>query len=496
MRKPTIRRRESDRKLSLFISYTTEDRELAAVVESKLKQTFVFAPVAIFRDIRIHEGDDYRADIENNLDAADIMIVLLTDRLKAGYAYPGFELGYFKRSIQARRFIYPGLDRFVIPLCIGSEIPDTMHYIQGIEIKKEDIFAISTDRKDDKTDLLVPSRDEQANPVYKLFDRIASIVASISGKKLSNDDARAIRQNMREAAAELYKYVIEYLQGRVASETFPERKIVIRCSKRLTPSDPSMENSRVELVGKSFEVFGMQENENREYSWQEFMRKIPDQLAAKWSEGIHALVLAVIEGNLENYMVVTTRENQSFRLFVSRIVTYYSGKTEIHIYILLMINPNYGNQITGRLATAIGIGLRFRFLMLEKDSKFQPDELEFPTMDGERLKPIILELLWQLDWILRDSKVANLEDPKLLKIIWGNDCANDIQTMMKRWKECFGKLCDTAHKVLDANEESFDRAKSEFIASLRQFVESTIVMNRDFTAGVLNALSRIVSQPP
>jgi hypothetical protein len=430
-------------------------------------------------------------DIEDNLDAADILIVLLTDRLKASYSYPGFELGYFKRSIQARKFIKPGLERFVIPFCIGTEIPDTMHYIQGIKINKQDIYGIAPDG--DKVASSGAGKNEQVNSVYKLFDRIAKIVSDVSNKNLSNEDA--IHQNMLEAASELYKYVIEYLQGRVASETFPERKLIIRCDERLTTSNLSLENSRVELVGKSFEVFGMREDENREYSWQEFMKKIPGQLAGRWSEGIHALVLAVIEGNLENYMVVTTRENQAFRLFVSRIMTYYSGKTEIHIYIVLMISSSYGNQITSRLAKAIDVGLRFRFLMLEKDSKFHLDYLAFPTMDIEQLKPRVLELLWQLELILRDARVAELADPTLLKIVWGQDAAPEIQKMMQEWNECFGKFSNTAHKLIEAKEESFNVAKGEFILSLRQLVENTRTMNRDFTTGVLNALTHFVSQP-
>jgi hypothetical protein len=222
------------------------------------------------------------------------------------------------------------------------------------------------------------------------------------------------------------------------------------------------------------------------------MRQIPDQVAAKWSEGIHSLVNAVLDGTLENYMIVTTSENRSFRLFVSRIMNYYSGETEIHIYIILMVSTTFGNQITARLAKAIDVGLKFRSLMLEKESKFQPDDLEFPTIDIKRLKPLILQMLSQLDLILRDSRSANLDDPKLLRLIWGTDAVTDIQIMMKDWGECFQNLSNTAHKVLETNEESFLPAKREFIDSLRRFDDTTADMNRRYTAGVLTALEHIV----
>jgi hypothetical protein len=136
------------------------------------------------------------------------LILLLTDRLKASYSYPGFELGYFKRSIQARKFIKPGLERFVIPFCIGTEIPNTMHYIQGIKINKQDIYGIAPDG--DKVASSGAGKNEQVNSVYKLFDRIAKIASDVSNKNLSNEDA--IRQNMLEAASELYKYRLVFFK--------------------------------------------------------------------------------------------------------------------------------------------------------------------------------------------------------------------------------------------------------------------------------------------
>src|ERR1700730_17778755 len=98
------------KRVSIFISYAREDRELAASFGEELLQMFTLAPVDVFRDVGIPQGANYQVTIGNALDAADILLVLLTDRLKPSYSYPGYEVGFFKKSTRDRPKIYGALE--------------------------------------------------------------------------------------------------------------------------------------------------------------------------------------------------------------------------------------------------------------------------------------------------------------------------------------------------------------------------------------------------
>jgi hypothetical protein len=76
------------------------------------------------------------------LNEADILLVIFTDRMKMSHSYTGYEIGYFNRSIQLHPKGGAGFDRIYIPFCIGADIPDTMHYIQGVSVKTNEVYKI------------------------------------------------------------------------------------------------------------------------------------------------------------------------------------------------------------------------------------------------------------------------------------------------------------------------------------------------------------------
>ena len=120
--------------VNIFISYAREDKELVASIDGLLRDTFEFAPLNIYRDIEIKEGQNWAKQIDVALQEADILLVIFTDRMKMSHSYTGYEIGYFNRSIQQRRKGNAGFDRIYIPFCIGADVPDTMHDIQGVSI--------------------------------------------------------------------------------------------------------------------------------------------------------------------------------------------------------------------------------------------------------------------------------------------------------------------------------------------------------------------------
>lgn len=469
------------RTVNIFISYATEDKELAAAVENILRVTFAFASLEVWRDAEIKLGANWVSAIDGALDNADVLLVLFTERMKASHSYTGYEIGYFNKSKQQRPQ-NNGLDRIYIPLCVGAEIPETMHYIQGIKIEKDDIVKIlKTSDKDLKANQL-----GNTHPLYRLLDRISGLVAPDTEKR--DDVAKLIASS----AHDLYKAIHEYLENRISSETFPERKIVIRADAPPEVGDDGADLTKAtfEFVGKSFDIFGVPESASREFTWEELGARL-EEPATTYMQGLRRLVGDVIQKTGENYFAVTTKSrDKAFRLFVSKISSFVNKKTEIHIYFVEMRSKRYGDQLTTQLLEAISVGLRFRFLVLEEASEFRADRLGYVTMEEKDLKPKVSELLVQMDLIIRDADAANLRDPDFLEIIWGKgeDSEGVVKGMLDVWTKARDDLYAAARVILSPDSTPFTQRKNRFIAALKQFSKLTEEMNREYTSRTMAVL--------
>lgn len=489
MTKVVTRKRKNQqrpKKVSIFISYVREDSDLAASVHAELLQLFSFTPVDVFRDVGIPLAANYQATIDQQLDEADVLLVLVTDRLKPSYSYAGYEVGFFRRSILNRPKIYGDVDRVIIPICIGAESPDALHYVQSIQIDPNKIFKINS---------VNARQDNGKNPAATLLESTTGIVLDILGIPSSP----AINARVAASAERLYGVFGEYLQNRVSLETFPERKIVIRADTpvRVASGCVDLSSTKVELIGASFQIFGFAEERSREFSWDEFVRKMPTDMGGTWGEGIKALIAGTLHNSEDNYHVVSnTRGDDAYRLFVARIVTFVSQKTEIHIYIVKMVIRHYGDRLTSRLLSAVSIGLQFRFLFLEDKSKFRPATFEFPmsvdsSKEMDAWKSAILELISQLDLILREAQDQHLMDSELLDRIWGVGGGPRVQQMMEIWDASRAKLYTIAQELLVSNPAEFDGKKQPFRDALKDLCAKTAIMNREYT---LRALGSIVDE--
>ena len=488
-RKP---RRQKKKTVTIFLSYASEDASLATALQDELKRVFPFGLRVFLDKTSINIGDNFRSVIDKELDGADILLLVFTNQPKSSHSYTGYEVGFFSRSMSHRPFIVGDLERLIIPFCVGSGFPDTAEYMQGVDIDSKDIFSLVEDPGVFRANQPNALRDD--NPVLKLLMRIADITTKVTG--LGADPA-ALRLNIRESAQRVYGVIFSYLQSRVYSERFPERKIIIRTGAppRMT-EDTLLADATIELAGRSFDLFGIPEPPSRIVDWPDFIEKInPPEIASTWSEGIKLMVAACLRGDFSgNFHVVSTlKRDRAFRMFVSRIVTYYSGQTEVHIYIVEIKTRDYGDEETTRLLKAISVGLRFRFLVLESQSPFTPDNLRYVTVD---LRPKVTELLQQMDLILREAKDARLDEPDILRRIYGDDGPTIVKRNMELWVKASNALYAAAHKLLSLSEQGSDivSEREAFVESLASFAKETEAMNRDFTSKALMALAAEVTR--
>jgi len=481
-------------RINVFVSYAREDDELVGRLVTLFAETFKLAPISFLRDVEIKQGVNYQSAIENALDETNILLVVFTQRLKISHSWTGFEVGYFRNSVRQSPKGNRGIDRIYLPLCIGAEIPDTLHYIQGVSISNDEVYKVMRTTIDAGAPPIVPAK----HPLFQLLRRIFDIVTQALGSGNSEFGQDILPEKwLAKPASDLYLIIHDYLQSRVFMETYPERKLTIRTISRPTIENDGVDLSAasVELVGDFSSIFEISplSSTGHEYNWADFTQSIPVELRANTVAGIRRLIANVLGNTGDNYHVVTTvARDKVFRLFVSKVVTYVSKKTEIDIYIVQMRRKEYGDPTTTRLLKAIEVGLRFRFLVLEDQSKFRPEAMGHPIVSCEGLKSEIVELLVELDLILREAVQANLRDPEFLILIWGKGREDDVKAMDELWEVTLRRLYMASEEVLNArDDDSFSGKRSEFINALIEFRGSIGKMNREFTGHALSCLIKV-----
>jgi hypothetical protein len=134
---------------------------------------------------------------------------------------------------------------------------------------------------------------------------------------------------------------------------------------------------------------------------------------------------------------------------------------------------------------AISVGLKFRFLVLEKESPFTCENLSYPTV---KMRPTITEFLSQMELILKEARDARLDDPLLLQRIFGSDGPAVVQKNMDSWKDASTQLYTASHTLLQANDADAPTERAAFLKHLAYFVGCTKAMNQQFTIKALEAL--------
>jgi hypothetical protein len=487
-------------RLQVFISYATEDENLARSIGDELRKAFgpTILKVSIAAEYKL--GASWRQGLEDDLNTTDILLIVATGLQKLSHSFTGFEVGYFKGSRKYQpRMMHFESERLIIPIAIATNIPDPVVDVQSLQLDTP-LDALNVQQgnlRDQNTFLESVGYASRKNPLLKLFTRIQSVIKTAI--ELSDEELEAFDEAIRNSSKRLHETIFAELRRRVSTESFPERKIIIRMEARTkeTKSKDPLAGATIEFLGRSFELFGFDPPGAGERTCEGFLATIPaEQIAASWADIIRSLVVAARQGDFrENRrLLASADQTRFFRIFVARSVLFYSGVTELHIYVVEVKSRDYGDPGTTMLLKAISVGLQYRFMFLERNSEFSPASFALTLLDGLHEK--ISHLIQELDFLLWMSKDAGLREPENLLRIYGQSLGSDeLDERAALWEQHKDELYLAAYAVLGVlNPQDLSTKKREFIKVLKLFCNSTQEMNRDFTARTLRALEDVVSK--
>lgn len=489
----------AEERLHVFISYSSEDRDLAMALADELRRAFNPAILKLTIDVEFSLGANWRERLRTDLDTTDILLVVATGKQKVSHSFTGFEVGYFDGSVahSPKMANFPTQNRIMIPVAVFTKTPETMSDIQALQINTPfDPIVVDPAALKNAAALSEASNALiRKSPIFRLFKRIQSIIAQ--AVQFTDEELDAFNDQLMESSVRLMNLIHRDLQNRVVLENFPERKIVVRTGPRANGPDrlDVLSDASIEFFGR-FESFGFQAPEGGSIPWSQFTANIEQEDVARcWSDTIKMLVSDAMRGDFrDNRQILTSSEkDRAFRMFVARSVIYYSGTREFHIYIVEIKYKDYGDPVTTMLLKAIQIGLQYRFMFLEgRASEFSPNRFNVTLQQDLRAK--IAEMIQQLDFLLWCSQQAGLSKPESILQILGDLPAGELDRRSAVWETAKSKLYTVARKMLTSCEASeFLQDKSEFMDALQSFCDSTRVLNEDFTAKVLLALGSIVS---
>jgi len=159
----------------------------------------------------------------------------------------------------------------------------------------------------------------------------------------------------------------------------------------------------------------------------------------------------------------------------------------------MMQIAEYGLPVTTTLAKGLAACLRFRFLLLERESRFDPASLDLVTEPIKRKEAGLL-LSQEMTLVDRMWREAGLADPEKLLDVMGHERKDMAKEMGCRWDKCRGRLRLATAAVLAAATTDLDAPWSELLDAIGSFRREISKYNRDLLLMMLERLKDEVSK--
>ena len=170
----------AEERLHVFISYSSEDRDLATAIAEELRRAFNPTILKLTIDVEFSLGSNWRDRLKADLDDTDVLLVVATGKQKVSHSFTGFEVGYFDASIShsPKMEHFPTQDRIMIPIAVFTKTPETMSDIQALQINApfDPMVVDPAALKNPANPASAANGALKKSPIFRLFKRIQGII--------------------------------------------------------------------------------------------------------------------------------------------------------------------------------------------------------------------------------------------------------------------------------------------------------------------------------
>ncbi|WP_029077486.1 toll/interleukin-1 receptor domain-containing protein [Bradyrhizobium sp. th.b2] len=478
---------------TVFISYASEDKELATAVEDALNQLAkkTFFDVAIVRDIHsFDQGRSLKSQVLEMLQGSQILLVIYTETLKKSHSYTGFELGafsvYMRNDIEARGCT----DRRIISMFLDDP-PQAEVDMLGIKLNVE---AISDGHP---TDRVIDPADGLGVFFRSLSDSsIRSVYELKHGSNLDNKRATELSGLLASGQAEVDDTILPALRSSLfkALSRIVERSSIEQTLLVVSWNPPSaggeppgdlMEGAILKALSatkNAFSIFGIQTKQTS-LEWDRFVKHLAEANAAHApfiTNAFRNVVRSAIEpGPVDNEQFFVGQSNSIHRIVVTRHFSFYDGSRLMHVYFIPMFK-RYEEGPEAIVLALLNVAARYRMLFLEEESPLSYRSVFVNKGDKSKFKNCIEVVLRKIFLIEDESHIYGLDEPSNYFKYYGSDADPDAVTKsFADWAEARNALVKCSTELLRENCESpkFDGLIGGWLKQYKMFLDFTLEVN-------------------
>jgi hypothetical protein len=399
---PQASRQAEPRILRIFISYASEDLNVALAVARGLSDALPegFADVCLDKWF-LQAGAEFKKQLETKLEKTDVLIIVYTGVDKHSHGFTGWEVGYFER---VRR---NDPSRRIIPLFL-EDLPATAAEFEGHSLKiPRELLQLSLDQFNARNDIA------EDDPLCVLITELQEEAAKIreqagyprAARNVKHDPVLCVK-NMRLAIFSYLKTTVEKVFKPQKQITFKSTGAALQNCETDLPGDAKL----IPVGGSPMSIFGLGDEV---MTWEKFLQLAKGPHKDSWREAITSVILSsqAEQINVDNSQIIlSSDESKTYRIVLTTATTYWDDSREFNLYFVETLHrEEYGDRDTTLMLKGLEVVCRYRFMFLEATSQFSANNLLATRED--RLAEMAAKLLRELNLMRKEASSAGLDQP-------------------------------------------------------------------------------------
>ncbi len=473
--------------LRIFISHASEDINLACTIAGCLKNALGEFPQINLDKWFMQVGKDFREQLQDKLQQSDILIIVFTGLNKG---YTGWEIGFW----EGLRGLRPQSDkdaahqrRRLIPLYLGTP-PEVISSYQGVDLSITHAL-LQLDYDEFAAKDVITSDHPICKFIQELQDTADDYRQAAGWEKMQS------RPDPIEAARKIRQEVFRSLKSTVAAERKVQQQVTVELPGPLGRDATQLppESKLIPAATGAPDIAGLP---NQETTWGAFAN-LPGPYPRIWNDALSSIVLSYLQGSIDNSQVLVLPSAlagghpTSYRLILTTVTCYFDDRIRFELYIVQSLDPEtYGNEDTTQVLKGLEIICRYRFMFLEKTSKFAWYNIVLAAPD--QAQSDAYELRRELDLMRRDALRAGLDRPAT----WVSymDIA-ELQKMGEIYPPAEQKMRDLIAAILQATSPDQIKALQQQLSDqIRQVAAMTEPINANLIIAMSQSLQSLIKQ--